>query len=381
MGGVLLFIKDPIVSVKLLLSFSLFILLSSCSSVDLKKVFQKKENTKKRNAELMEDFKVEDDVLVKFQEKKETKIVKEMKEIKKVKAEITKTSKKIKKIKPAKSVYKRVPKQKVIPTKLTPVKTEFKYPKENYPEQYIAIDKNSAQFWNSFSPIIIEGEQAIFSVTYGGISTGNITIETRKSTVLGGKAAYHFHSRMKTSSFYSYLYEVDDIADSYVQQSNFLPLKFSLIQRQSAQDIDDLQLFDQEKLEVYTFYKRVRSKKVKKRKEVKPIPRFYQDPISVLYFLRGMPMETGKSYRIPFMNKGVAEILEVEFGEIEELNTDIGLRKAYKVMVSSAHEGKTIKGGAMRFWFSADEDRVFLKFSAKIKIGSIVGRIKEYTRL
>lgn len=359
---------------KIFLSF--IFLISSCSSVDWNNLFSKKENTKKRNEELMKDFELKEDVFNKFKEKP---IVKK-KEVLAVKPQPLKQIKKITKIQKAKEVRKRVPKKELVILEPKKVEKGFSYSQADYPEQYKQLDRDSVKFWYDFKPIVLENEQSIFSVTYGGVSTGNITIETRESTVVGGEPVFHFHARMKTSSFYSYLYEVDDIADSYVKKSDFIPLKFSLIQRQSSQDIDDLQLFDIKKLEVYSFYKRVRGEKIKKRQKIKPLPHLFQDPISVLYFLRGMPMDKDKVYRIPFMNKGKAEVLEARFDAIEEIKTKIGVKQAYRVLVNSAHEGKTIKGGVMKFWFSADEQRIFLKFSAKIKIGSIVGRIQRYTK-
>lgn len=352
-----------------LLPFIILFLLSSCSSVDWDSLFKSKEDTKKRNKELMQDFKVQKNVLDKFSEKPSEEIVKvdpvsDKKIIKKP----------LPKIQIAQPSLKRVVKKVEVPN---PKKVE--YP-EDYPEEYKDMDRASKKFWSEYKPILFEGEQAFFAVTYGGISTGSITIETKKSSSIGGHEAWHVHARVKTSKYYSYLYEVDDVCDSYIKKDSFVPLKFSLIQRQSSQDIDDLQLFDHEELKVYSLYKRVTDEKTRKKKKTNPIPSYFQDPISVVYFIRGLPLEKGRSYEIPFMNKGVAEILKAELDTIEVLDTEIGKKKAYKVKISTAHEGQTIKGGDMFFWFSADADRVFLQFSAKIKIGSIKGTIQKYTR-
>lgn len=355
-------------------------ILSSCSSVDWDNLFKRKDETKKRNEKLMKDFEVREDVLEKFSEEPTIEVITPTKEEDSTPLRKVETVKKSPIIKAAKPSSKRVAKSKpVLEQKMFPQK-KFKYPGSDYPEEYKAMDAKSSKFWNQYKPIIFEGEQASFSVTYGGISTGSITLETKKSSVIGGQEVYRIHARVKTSKYYSYLYEVDDVCDSYVKKENFIPMKFSLIQRQSSQDIDDLQLFDHENLQVYSLYKRVTDEKTKKSKKTKPIPRYFQDPISVVYFIRGLPFEKGEEYEIPFMNKGKAEILKAKFDEMVEIETEIGKKKAYKINITTAHEGKTIKGGQMNFWFSADPDRIFLKFSAKIKIGSIVGEIQKYSR-
>lgn len=356
------------------------ITLGSCSTVDWDNLFKSKDETKNRNEKLMKDFEVKEAVLEKFIEEPAPEVT-ESRPSQNTPSKVNSTKKKLPEIKKAKSNSKRVSKAKVpvkAVKKSSPVK--FKYPGDNYPEAYKGMDRVSGKYWNNYKPVLFEGEQAYFSVTYGGISTGSITLETKQSSIIGGHEVYRIHARVKTSKYYSYLYEVNDVCDSYIKKDGFIPLKFSLIQRQSSQDIDDLQLFDHDQLQVYSLYKRVTDEKTKKSKKTKPIPRYFQDPISVVYFIRGLPFENGEQYEIPFMNKGKAEILKASLDKIVDLDTAIGKKKAYKVSITTAHEGKTIKGGQMNFWFTADDHRIFLKFSAKIKIGSIVGEIQKYSR-
>jgi len=216
------------------------------------------------------------------------------------------------------------------------------------------------------------------NIKYVGVTTGTITIETKKDTRLGDSDVYHISARAKTASFYSYLYEVDDICDSYISKDYFIPLKFSLIQRESSQDIDDLQLFDLAEHKTYSFYKRVTKKKSNKKKIVKNIPNLYQDPLSILYFIRGLPMILNKPYSIPIVNQGKIEMFNVTYDKKVRLSTKIGTKDAYRVRINTKAKGQTIKGGDMIFWFTADAKRIFIKFEAKIKIGSIHGEIESY---
>ena len=92
-------------------------------------------------------------------------------------------------------------------------------------------------------------------INYMGISTGKIVLTTEQETVIGERPVYHVNARVKTADYYRYLYELDDNIDSYILKDIYSPVKFSLIQRESGQDVDDLQLFDIEKLKTYSFYK------------------------------------------------------------------------------------------------------------------------------
>ena len=211
-----------------------------------------------------------------------------------------------------------------------------------------------------------------------GINTGKITLTTEPDSIVGSEPVYHFNARVKTSSYYSYLYEVDDYCDTLVRKSDFIPRKFSLIQRESNHNIDDLQLFDLEKLETISLYKKVSKNKTRKKKKVKPIPKYFQDPLSILHFIRGLPLEKTASYRIPVSNQGEVDEFFVKTGKKDTISTEIGKKEAYVLDVETKAKGKTIKGGQMTFWFSADAKKIFLKFEAEIKIGSVEGEIEEY---
>lgn len=316
----------------------------------------------KHNQELMEDFKLENKVMDKFSENKKTEKLVEKKKKKKKKVIKNRNNRKVKRVK-----------KKII------FKKKSLYP-ENYPKSLIAFDKKSNKFKNEFKPFVFPGEKIDLNVTYLGVSTGTISLMSKKSTIMGGKEVFHLSLRMKTSSYYSYLYEVDDVGDSFVTKDEFLPVKFSLIQRETNQDVDDLQLFDHDEMKVYTFYKRVTKNKNKKKKSTQLIPKFFQDPISVAFYIRGLPMIKGTKYEIPVVNKGKTELMVATIGGTEVLRTNIGKRKAHKVSVKSYVKGKTIAAGKMIFWYSADDRRIFLKFDAKIKLGSIKGNISKYKK-
>lgn len=350
------------------------IFLVSCSGTSLKNLFGSSHDSTERNEELLKDFETEKDVMEKFAVKKE-KVDPEKKKVKKVKPK--KVSSKIKSKKRV-ALKKKPVKKKTSPSKKE-VKKEvgFVYPVDT-PEEFKDLDYESEKYWSQYKPYLIQGEKAVFAIKYGIISTGNITIETKEDGQIGDQEAFHIQARIKTSDYYSYLYELDDLCDSFVRKTDFIPLKFSLIQRESSQDVDDLQLFDLDELKNYSFYKRVTKEKTKKEKKVRMIPRYFQDPLSLMYFVRGLPMKIGAEYAIPFANKGKIEMLNAKVEKVETISTKIGRKEAYKVAMETTHSGKTIKGGKMTFWFATDETRIFLKFNAKIKIGSISGDLLEY---
>ena len=60
------------------------------------------------------------------------------------------------------------------------------------------------------------------------------------------------------------------------------------------------------------------------------------------------------------------------------LKTKIGTKKAYLIEAKTETTGKTFKSDIIKFWYSADSRRIFLKFQAEVKIGAISGDIENY---
>jgi hypothetical protein len=56
------------------------------------------------------------------------------------------------------------------------------------------------------------------------MDVGKVMITNRGENV-DGKEFWHFHTRFKTASSYSRLYELDDSIDTYVTTENFFSLK------------------------------------------------------------------------------------------------------------------------------------------------------------
>lgn len=151
-------------------------------------------------------------------------------------------------------------------------------------------------------------------------------------------------------------------------KDNFLSVRYSLVQRESKQNVDDLQLFDRENLKSLWFYKMVRPDKTRVKNEEKPIPAFSTDPFSVVFFFQGLPLKDGDMYEIPIMNKGKVLILKSEVEGRETINTELGKKKAVRLHAMTQYTGDHLKSGDMTFWFSDDDKRTLLKAEQKLKL-------------
>lgn len=248
----------------------------------------------------------------------------------------------------------------------------------DYPPELIALNAKAKKVWDLYRPNPEADTKVFLDIHYLGMTVGKVAVENRGKKKVNDKEVWHFHARLKSAPFYSNIYELDDTIDTYVTTDQFLSIRYSLIQRESKQDVDDLQLHDRDQLKTFWFYHQKKSDgSLKDKKAEKPIPFYSIDPFSVLFFYQGLPLANGDVYEIPLINKGkILSFRSVVEGR-EVIETAKGDRKSIRVHATTKYTGETLKSGDLFFWFSDDNKRTLLKAQAKIKIGSVTGEIVE----
>jgi len=269
---------------------------------------------------------------------------------------------------------------------ITPIKdaVENKTPAisfpDDYPSEYIDTIKDGKLLWSQFTPRAPVGEFMVMDIYYAGVTVGSIGISIKPNQVIGDKEVHHFYAQMKSAPFYKLVYELDDVVESFVDVKTFLPIKYSLVQRESKHSIDDIQLFDREQLKTYYRLKKVKVGVEHKESKDVHIPYYSQDALSALFFLRGLPLKNGDKYSYYIATRGRITKMNVDVVGVEKISTPIGARDAIHLRATTQYSGDLVKKGHMDYWLSNDDQRIFLRFDAQIKLGSVKGLIQSYKR-
>ncbi|WP_127718046.1 DUF3108 domain-containing protein [Halobacteriovorax sp. HLS] len=358
------------------------LLLSSCSSTkDVK--FRDQVST-----ELVETFDIQNDEFSKFKVeeipnvKKVDKVVKvEEKSTKKV----TKKSKKsnIPKVKKTTKAKKEVVKEKAEKKEVVSqeqIKSKKQtYPKD-YPDNFKKYNKNYKYVWDTVKPYFFPNEKFVLKASYLGVTVGHAKLESLPVVSVAGRKAFHFKGSLKSASFYNYIYTVEDWVESYVDAETFVPVKYTLIQRESGQDVDDLQLFDSETLKTHFWYKKIKKEKLSKKELHEYTPKYFQDSFSALYFVRGLDLSVGSKYEFPIITRAKLWLMNMEVEKIERIKIMGKWQDAYRIKAETRFPGILRKKGDILFWFSVDKYRKLLKFQGNVKIGAIEGELVEYEK-
>lgn len=252
-----------------------------------------------------------------------------------------------------------------------------KSPPADYPPEMVSTNEKAKKVWDVYKSNHFVDEKIFLDIHYLGMTVGKIMVTNKGKKMIDNKEVWHLHARFKSAPFYSNIYELDDTVDTYVTTDKFLSVKYTVIQRESKQNVDDIQLLDHDALKVYWLYhsKRLSDGKKKNKKEEKYIPYYSIDPFSSLFLYQGLPLKNGDLYEIPVVNKGKVLIMRSKVLGRETIETESGVRKAIKLQATTQYTGDKLKSGDMTFWFSDDEKRSLLKAQAKISLGAVTADI------
>ena len=273
-------------------------------------------------------------------------------------------------------------KKPVAPVKPAPVKevppivAGFSYPKD-MPEEVRKLDERAAKTWDAFKPSFTNNEAEFLDVDYLGMTVGKVSMRYVGGKIMNGEEVYHFQARFKSAPFYSAIYELNDTIDTYVDKKTFTGRRYNLVQRESKQSVDEVQLYDQDKLRTTSYQKRERDGKTKKKQWDGWMPRYNIDSFSAIYLIRGLPLNVGESYAFTIVNKAKLLTMELKV-ELKEKITIKGKEKAaIKVHAFTKYTGSTLKSGDMTFWLSDTPSRDLLRCRAEIKIGSVYAELSD----
>jgi hypothetical protein len=249
---------------------------------------------------------------------------------------------------------------------------------DTIPEIFKLYDYRSRKVWDVYKPLYFPGEEKKLAIKYLGLTAGHITIQTRPMARVNDQPVMHFMGHLRSARFYEYLYRLDDSVETYVDANSQVPLRYTLIQRESGQDVDDIQVFDHEKNKTFYWYKRIKDNKTKEEEKEAFVPDLFQDSFSALFFARGLPYKIGDVYEFPIVTRTKLWILKMEVEKIETIRIMKNRVSAFKVRAETRFPGVLEKRGDIIFWFSADEQKRLLRFRASVKIGAVEGELVDY---
>lgn len=183
---------------------------------------------------------------------------------------------------------------------------------------------------------------------------------------------YKITSTAQSNKIVSLFYPVNDVVETYMDIKNLYPYRFRSSQQEGSYTSDKEIIFDREK-NIATF---INHKKGGDR-HLSETPPMVQDPLSVVYFFRTLPLEIGKDVHLDVNDGAKNWVLVIQILKREKLWTPAGTFNTIKVKALIKYEGLFVKMGDVDVWFTDDSSHIPVMMESRTRIGHITAMLIE----
>lgn len=223
------------------------------------------------------------------------------------------------------------------------------------------------------------GEKAVYEITYFGVPAAYFTMTVQPPQTINGRAVYHSAITVESHPLFKLAYRMNDRIDTFFDQTGLFSHRFQMSLDESKQTRQTLELYDHEQGRMfYRNFWAPRDNTPKRHEGYFPMPRFAQDSVSSLYYLRAIPLRLNEQVEFEVAQEGkhFQSIIKVE--GTEKLASRLGDKQALKLRLGARINGQLKKPDDNFLWLSLDETRIPLRLEAKVKIGTIVATLIKY---
>ena len=222
------------------------------------------------------------------------------------------------------------------------------------------------------------GEVITHEVSYLGATAGLLTLRVNPFAVVNGKKSYNFVIELKSTSFFSKVFAVDDNVQTYVDYETLVPQVFKLDIRDSGQVKEAQSYFDLPNLKANYWEHRYTEKAGHEEKKTDwSILPFSQNPFSAIFYMRVFKLVDGREYAFRVADDEKNVLFKAKVLNREVLNTDAGEFKAVKMKAEVYSRGNLAKASDFYLWVSDDDRKYVLRIEVKLPFGSIVSEVSK----
>lgn len=208
------------------------------------------------------------------------------------------------------------------------------------------------------------GEKLEYDVKFGPVRVGNGSMEVRELQDVRGAITYHTIFRFSGGLVF---FKVDDTFESWFDV-------VTLSSRRHYQDLNEGNYKPRRHFEIFPERGMYQLNKNDEQVSV-------QDPLddgSMLYFVRTVPLEVGKTYTIPRYFRPEGNPVQITVLRRENIEVPAGKFSTIVVQPTFQTKGLFSKNGRAEVWLTDDSRRMMVQMKSALSIGSINLYLKKH---
>jgi hypothetical protein len=221
------------------------------------------------------------------------------------------------------------------------------------------------------------GEKATFDVSYFNIVAGELNMEVKPFATVNGLKSYHFEINGKSTPFFSKIYAIEDKATTYLSYDDLVPLNLQISIKESKQLAETRTLFDWKTKKGSYWQKRITKEKGERSKKIDwDLEPFAQNVASAAFYMRVFKYDIGKTLAFRVADEGKNMVFKGEVIRKEKLKTPIGELDTVVIKPVITVGGIFKPVGDILIWLTDDDRKFLVRLESKIKIGTVVAKLK-----
>ena len=219
------------------------------------------------------------------------------------------------------------------------------------------------------------GEIFQYQLKWNVFSGGKMSFTVKEDAYLKGERVFHLQAEAETEGMFHKFYPFRVKIESFVSRKDFLPLRYQY----------SSWMPDETRLEVTSFprgqpqgqYHLDQYKKGKKNEkdEMFNMGTFFQDPLSILYYIRTQELNVGDRIEVPLSVDRKNYKIVVKVLRRTRIKAAGKTWDAFILEPGLLLEGMPFKTSSLWVWVSADEARIPLYFSSRAPLGVVSGTL------
>jgi hypothetical protein len=210
------------------------------------------------------------------------------------------------------------------------------------------------------------GEKFTFDINYGFINAGTASMSIPRLVEFNGRPSYQIITRAESNKFFSTIFKVDDRVESIMDAIGLFSWRFDKKLREGSYRSHRQYEFDQKDHTVV--YKG----------DTIEVPPYVQDALSVLYYVRTLDLEVGKSYYVDNFTDGRQMPLEIKVHRRERVEVPAGTFDCLVVEPLVKSVGVFKHEGRLKVYLTDDRVKMPVLMKSKVLVGSITAEMTSY---
>ena len=231
-----------------------------------------------------------------------------------------------------------------------------------------------------FAPVVVklaEGERLTYNIKWGAVDGGQAILSVKRKEQLGpgGPEVWNIQCRSRSNGFVSMFYEVRDDIKTLIDAKEGFSRLFDMDKNEGSFHGSERIEFDYDKNEAS--YTRTEKGLLadKTRSRAIALPGKVHDPLSCLYFIRGLDLKPGADPKLTVNTDRKNWVMTLKVLRKEEQYFDVlGNVQALVIEPEAQFQGIFVRKGKMTVWLE-ERTRIPLMMKVQVPIGAVTATL------